>query len=878
MTGGAPGPTTTTFLFTDIEGSARQWEERPEMSDRVARHFAVLRASVAAFGGEVFATMGDGVAAAFGSADAAVHAAIDAQRRLPEIGLDVRMGVHTGDVEPTEDDFRGRAVNRAARIMAIGHGGQILVSDIVASLVRSGPATIELADLGTHRLRGLAEPERVWQVLDPRLRQEFRPVRTEGRRALHLPTPRSSLVGRATDVERVVGLLGCHRIVTLTGVGGVGKTRLALHASAESAAAFRDIWFVELASVADPDDIADAIARTLGVTVARDARAAVGAMLGGERTLLVVDNCEHVVDGVADLIDQLTAECPSLSVLATSREPLGIEGEHVVPVRPLDAATTAVELFRQRAESAGADVAAFDPAVVEQICRRLDGLPLAVELAAARAATLGAAAILDALDDRFLVLRGGRRRALDRHGTMRSTIDWSHRLLLPEQQRLFQWLAVFPNGFELDAARHVAAALGIDEFTATEHVASLVHRSMLATESAPGGVRYRMLETMRAYAFEQLDGRGERMVASIAHAEWVATLTDLPVATPCTAEVERCAIRLEREAESWRDAVLLAQHLRSGVLGGRLCGPPVAYFLLGRHDLAEVVRPLLDLCGDHLHHRRSVLTAMVVSAAGSADPAEVQTWVAEIQALDGVEPTGVGELMAWMALAWRGEFVESVARCSVAARDDRYATSTRDLFVGIATLDHFSLTDTPGDPHGLVPMALDVIDRTDVAMHRVTSLLGVAWGVAEADPELALELVRRAMQHVDDVPALTRLTLPGTASRLLTQLDPAVAAQGLLAQMAETRGRRTFVDLIPVCYATALLDRVGHPAAHATLAALAVTEVGPDLSMMDCVDVARRAAGSSSVASLVELEDVVQAALRDLAASVEPGACADVGR
>ena len=377
--------TTMTFLFTDIEGSTRQWEESPEMHDRVEQHFGVLREAVDAVGGEVFATMGDGIAAAFPSAEAAVQAAISAQRRMPPIGLRVRMGIHSGEVERVGDDFRGRPVNRAARIMAVGHGGQILVSDVSAALVRTGPSPVEFADLGPHRLRDLTEPERMWQVVHPDLEQQFPPVRGLDTYSNNLPPQRSSLIGRDRDVARVIELVARHRIVTLTGVGGVGKTRLGVQAAADLLTEFSNVWFAELASVADPDDVADAIALTLGVGAVNDPLAAAAAMLAGEGTLLVVDNCEHVVDSVAAVIDALTAQCPGLSVIATSREALGVEGEHVIAVGSLDPSTTAVELFHQRAVAAGADIESMERSLVEQICRRLDGIPLAIELAAARA-------------------------------------------------------------------------------------------------------------------------------------------------------------------------------------------------------------------------------------------------------------------------------------------------------------------------------------------------------------------------------------------------------------------------------------------------------------------------------------------------------------
>ncbi len=448
---------------------------------------------------------------------------------------------------------------------------------------------------------------------------------------------------------------------------------------------------------------------------------------------------------------------------------------------------------------------------------------------------------------------------------MRSTIEWSHRLLGDEEQRLYQWLAVFSDGFELDAAQHLGASIGIGKAAAAEHVASLVHKSMVGVEPTRWGIRYRMLETLRDFALEKLDSRGEREAAAQAQAAWVVSLTDQPVRVPCSAAVERNALRLERETANWRDAVTFAERTRSGDLAGRLCGPPVAFFLIGRHDLADLLRPLLDLPTD-LRHRRSVLVALVAATSGSPASVDVESWVAEIEALEVLEPTGVGRLMTWMMLACRGDFATAVEVCAAAARDPRFERSTRDLFVGIATLDHFGLTDSTTDTYGLMPEALDVIDRTDVALQRVTCLLGLAWGTAEQDPLGALALVERALDHIDAVPALTRLTLPGSASRLLARLDPTLAARGLLTLLDGDRGRRTFVDLIPLVYATGLLERVGHPASATALSGLAVDSIGADLSMMDAVALASRASAVLSLALLEDVEQVVRSALFDIVA------------
>ena len=355
-------------------------------------------------------------------------------------------------------------------------------------------------------------------------------------------------------------------------------------------------------------------------------------------------------------------------------------------------------------------------------------------------------------------------------------------------------------------------------------------------------------------------------MAERAHAEWVASITDLPFADCCSAAVERNSVRLEREADNWRDAVLLATRRSDGDLAARLCGPPVAYFLLMRHDLADVVRPLVELCAGVPLRRRAVLCALLVSASGTTDPDDLEGWADEIRSVERVEPTGLGGLMRWMVLAWRGDFVASTRICVAASLDPRLAQATRDMFVGIAVLDHFSLTDATEDSYGLIPRALEVASRSEVGISRVSCLLGAAWGLAGRDPHQALGLVRRALLDIPRVPALTRLTLPGSASRLLTRLDPAVAARGLLEQLDATPARRSFVDLIPLFYAAELLQGLGHRSFATKLETLAVSPTAPYLSMMDFVDLARRAFSAGTPRSLAELESAVRDALRELAA------------
>ena len=308
--------TITFFVFTDIEGSTQQWEHHPATHTRVEQHFAALHTVVGEFGGRVFVTMGDGVAVAFSLAQAAVHAAIESQQRLTELGLSCRMGVHTGEVERAGDDFRGRAVNRGARIMAVGHGGQVLLSDVTASIVRTGPTKIGLDDLGLHRLRGLTEPEHVWQVVHASLERRFPPLRGgSARRSANLPTPRTQLVGRGDDISTVLDLVRHHRLVTLTGVGGVGKTCLAIQAASMMTSMFECVRIVELADVAESADVAPAISRVLGAGGTPSSLTTLATLIGSEPTLLVIDNCEHVIEAAALAIDSMLSESSALRVI-----------------------------------------------------------------------------------------------------------------------------------------------------------------------------------------------------------------------------------------------------------------------------------------------------------------------------------------------------------------------------------------------------------------------------------------------------------------------------------------------------------------------------------------------------------------------------------
>jgi hypothetical protein len=421
-----------TFLFTDVEGSTRRWENDADaMRAALAAHDEVLRQVIEAHGGLMFKHTGDGVCAAFSSPRAAVDAAIVAQRKLE---LPVRMGIATGEAEVREGDYFGAVLNRAARVMAAGHGGQILLAESTAVLL-SG---FDLVDLGPRRLRDLPTPVQVFQVQAECLRTDFPPLRALDVSPGNLRPAPTSFIGRESELDEVHAAIKAHRLVTLTGVGGVGKTRLAVEVAARLADEFPEgVWFFELAAVTDPAAIPDAVAAVLGITQqpGKTVSESVAAALEGRVRLLVFDNCEHVLDAAADLIEAILTQSATVRVVATSREGLAVPEEQVWPVRSLDAAagidSAAVSLFVERAQGIAPSFAMVErdeSAAVVEICQRLDGIPLAIELAASRMASMTASEVRDRLDQRFRLLVGSRR-GLARHQTLRHAVAWSYDLL-----------------------------------------------------------------------------------------------------------------------------------------------------------------------------------------------------------------------------------------------------------------------------------------------------------------------------------------------------------------------------------------------------------------------------------------------------------------
>lgn len=539
---------TVTFLFTDIEDSSRQWDDAPtDLGTALRMHDAIVRDSVESNAGYVFATDGDSVSAAFSTAADAVAAAVGSQRSLAAAGIPfgVRMGLHTGEATHRDGSYSGTAVGRGGRLMALAHGGQVLVSDTTEVLVRDG---VTLRPLGEHRLRGLRGRMTVFQVIADGLRSEFPVLRSADRFAGNLPQPPSSFVGREELVGEVAELLRANPLVTLSGVGGVGKTRLALEVGAELAGEFPDgVWLVELGPVADPSAVPAAIATALGVSPHGDAALidTVAESLAGRRLLLVVDNCEHVLAAAASAVGAILDRSGTVKILATSRESAPAPREALLTVPPLavqgGAASDAVTLFADRARAVRPDFGLEDrdtAVAVIEICEVLDGLPLGIELAAARMGAMSAGEVRDRLADRFRLLTGPEFGS-DRQQTLRHAVAWSYDLLTDDERDLLCGTSVFAGGFSL--ASICAVLDGADEVDVLRNLDSLVRKSLVVAEQSAPRTRYRLFETIRQFAEDRLAESGALESMRDRHAAHFA---------------REAAARWERwDGPEWRDTV-----------------------------------------------------------------------------------------------------------------------------------------------------------------------------------------------------------------------------------------------------------------------------------------------------------------------------------
>lgn len=736
----------STFLLTDISGSTRLWEEHGEaMGAALAVHDELLRSAITTNGGVVVKTMGDGMLAVFDSTIAAVDAALGAQRGLRDTAwgqtgpLRVRIALHAGTAESRHGDFFGQALNRDARILAIGHGGQILLSAVAAMLTRERlPTGVGLLDLGSHRLRDLDRPEQVFQVTVPDLPHEFPALRSLSTRRSNLPVPLTSFVGRERELAEVDRLLDRSRLVTLIGTGGTGKTRLMIEVARRVAQRFEDgVWMAELAPLGEPGEIGPEVARALGVSElpGQPALDVVAEFVASKELLLVLDNAEHLIDGVAWIAERLLAAAPGLRILTTSREALAVPGEAVVQVTSLSCpaggqhggaddgpstdldealATEAVALFSERASAVlpsftltGANVGA-----VAEICRRLDGIPLAIELAAGRVAAMSPEEIAVGLGDRFRLLTGGRRTAVPRQQTLHALIDWSWDLLTDDDRRLLRRLSIFVGGWTVPAAARIAAESGegASVMDTVDGLTRLVDRSLLIVDRG-ATTRYRMLETIRQYAREQLVTSGEAPDIAARHLQFFAAMADVAAPELRGPSMVDWLDRLDAEIEN----------LGAALEWGLELEPETAVMMviaLLDYWIARVPSP------DNQARVVAAVAAARRIVVGPPDPTPDQRTVAARL---------LGKAATKWALSGRADVASGWADEALhLAREVNDPRALIDATFGYATASIF--TGAPGDParwaQDLERFATEIGDTYSIA--RVS--VGLAFGLAASDP------------------------------------------------------------------------------------------------------------------------------------------------
>jgi predicted ATPase/class 3 adenylate cyclase len=698
---------TVAFLFTDIEGSTQRWEtHRAAMAEAIERHDTVLQKTIAAHEGYVFKRMGDAVCAAFRTAPDAISAAFDAQRALIKEdfsavdGLKVRMAVHVGHADEHGGDYFGPSVNRVSRLLAIGYGGQVLVSGAAADLSQGEmPAQTTLRDLGSHRLKDLAQPEQVYQLVASDLPQKFFPLRSLDALPNNLPVQLTQLIGREHDVAEVQHLLDKTRLLMLVGAGGIGKTRLAVQAGAESLERYPDgVWFVDLASTSDPNLVAETIARVFEVTQqpGRSLAEAISGALRSKTALLILDNCEHVITAAAALAETLLRGCTHLRILATSREPLDISGETVHRVPSLafpeasstlrtDEALTygAIALFVERAMAANTRFTLTNAHahVVAGICKRLDGIPLAIELAAARAKALSVDQLAAMLDERFRLLTGGSRTALPRQQTLRAMLDWSYDLISENERTVFRRLSVFAGGFSLEGAQRVCSDAEIADWDVIDLVASLVEKSLVVAELADAGQRYRLLETTRAYASERFAEQPEAERVREEHAGWFLQFAE----------------QVANKSTLWRDSLaslaLEIDNFRSAL----------DWWLSGSGNAPDAARLI-------------ALIAETLREAGSSS--ELWRWCETAVNALGKDPPAklVAPLLVWMAIVSSSLGYGRERRAALISRGLELARAADDALTSGRALEalafHLILEDRHEDALAAVREALDFAQAT----------------------------------------------------------------------------------------------------------------------------------------------------------------------
>jgi predicted ATPase/class 3 adenylate cyclase/DNA-binding CsgD family transcriptional regulator len=846
---------TVTLLLADVEGSTRLWQTQPEvMTAAVENLDRTLVDVVTAHGGvrPIEQGEGDSFVVAFGRASDAVAGAL-ALQRAPLAPLRLRIGLHTGEVQlRDEGNYIGPAINRTARLRELAHGGQTVLSGTTADVVIDMlPEGAWLTDLGVQPLRDLPRPERVVQLCHPDLHNEFPPLRTSDVVVVqHLPAQLTSFVGREAQIAGVRGLLGEDRLATLTGAGGMGKTRLAIQVATQMAAEFGDgVWYVDLAPITDPGLVGVTAARALGLPD-QPGRSTIDTLLrfiGDRHMLMVLDNCEHLLDATAALTTALLGACSGLTMLATSREPIGVPGEVTWRVPPLSLADEAIELFTDRARHARPDftITGNSAAMVSEICQRLDGMPLALELAAARVRALSLPEILDSLHDRFRLLTGGSRTAVRRQQTLRASVDWSHALLTEPEQVLFRRLAVFMGGFDLEAAQAIAGDEELRRHQVLDLLTLLIDKSLVVAENAGGRTRYRLMETVRQYAQEKLGESGEADHVRDRHRDHytaLAAVLDEPASAGHQVRIEqteaeidnlRAAFAWSREHADTEDALRLVSSLQPLWLSGGRIVEGLTWFyaiLTGEGSRPADVTPAV-------YARAVADKAMLTSAIATPDSLErVEQSVAIAREIG--EPGLL--LRALIACGSTVVFDADVARPYLAEAIDLARVTGDKRRLSQALWWQAYVTVVAGDPRAALEAGVEGYQLAEEMEDHFVSRMCRFWGIGTAQMLLG-ELAAAVAQFRE-------LVAEAEAAH-----DPLgqVAAQSHLAHALASLG-----------------DTIGARAA-ATAASAASTEFGGFLEGVGYAPLARAALAAGDVAAGTEAAEVAQ---QRLSAHPVPGA------
>lgn len=770
------------ILLTDIEGSTRRWVENASaMRAALERHDAILTAAIAKEGGTIFKHTGDGILATMPSAAAAAVAALAAQAALQATdwssldGLPVRMAIHAGEAESRGTDWFGPALNRGARILGTGHGHQTLVSAAARALLVDGlPAGAVLTDLGEHRLRDLAEPERISQLdaTGPGIAREFPSLRSMGTVHTHLPVQLTPFLGRLQEVRDLAATVVANRLSTVVGPGGMGKTRLALEAAELLYDEFPDgMWFVELAPLGSVEAIDRVVLEALAVRVTSDlaARELIVQAVAGRTALLVVDNCEHLLAGVRPLIDDLLRRCPLLHVLTTSREPLRVRGERTWLIPPMNPDSEGVELFVERAAATRHDftLEPADEAVVAEVCRRLDGMPLAIELAAARTRSMSITEIADRLDQRLRLLRSTPGATEARHETLGATLDWSFDLCTAAERTLLCGLSVFSGSFDLGAA-HAVCGSSDDDLATLEVLDALVDRSLVTIVARRDRTRYQLLETIRQYGAARLsEEEGEALRRR--HIEHYAE-----VAKGARGRQGRIDVAIRGETENLRAAVYYAVERRDAQAALSIVAP--LWVIAQRRlwveaeewALAALALPGADQHGDAMwaHVLICETRHSMADAAGQMRHARAGLGIeAELQLPPHPQP----RLMLALGACWQADFGTGRAAAAEALRLARDLGRVPDQIVALFHLIHLDIYQDREAETEHVAECLRLAEITGNPALTCSAYWAAGSAFFRTDPSAATLMFERSRRVGQD--AGLRTVLMGVAQAYIALLD-----------------------------------------------------------------------------------------------------------